>query len=154
MSELVLSHQASPGALGANISAIFMNTSCLPAYVGNDGVAKEIGGAITNSTLTGNLSVAGTSTFNGRILPDYTDSATVGAVTVNKPSGRVNVANAATTLVVTNNFCTANSHVFVTAAANDTTGRVNAVVRAAGSFTIHCDAPSANMPVDFLVIGQ
>lgn len=154
MSEIVYSHQASPGALGANLSALFFSLTGVPSYVGNDGVAKEIGGNLTNLTLTGNLSVSGTATFNGRILPDFTDTATVGAVTINKPAGRVNVANAATTVVVTNNFVTANSHVFCIAAANDTTGRVNSVVRAAGNFTIHCTAPSANMPVDFIVFGQ
>jgi hypothetical protein len=84
---------------------------------------------------------------------DYTNSATVGAVTINKASGRVNVANGATSLVVTNNLVTANSHVFVIASQNDTTGRVNSVVAAAGNFTINCTAPSANMSVDFVVFG-
>ena len=84
---------------------------------------------------------------------DYTNTATVGAVTINKASGRAIVANGATSLVVTNNLVTANCHVFVMPSQNDTTGRVNSVVPAAGNFTVNCTAPSANMSVDFVVFG-
>ena len=87
-----------------------------------------------------------------RIYMDYTNTGTIGNVTISKPTGRVNVTAAATTVVVTNTLVTAASHVFVVASQNDATGRVLNVVPAAGSFTINCTAPTANMSVDFLVI--
>jgi len=88
----------------------------------------------------------------GALYLDYTNTGTVGAVTINKPSGRVNIAAAGTSVVVTNSLVTAASHVFAVASQNDTTARVTNVVTAAGSFTINTVATTAQTSFDFLVI--
>lgn len=111
-------------------------------------------------TFSGNLVAGsvGTSDFGAaanswkRIYIDYTNTATVGAVTINKAAGRVNIAAAGTSVVVTNSLVTANSHVMVVMSTADTTGRVTSVVPAAGSFTINTVAVSAQASFDFFVI--
>lgn len=75
---------------------------------------------------------------------------TTGAQTINKGSGSVNFAGAATTLVVTNSLVTASSLVFAT---NDGTATIKNVVAGVGSFTITLTAAaSAETKVNFLVI--
>jgi hypothetical protein len=66
--------------------------------------------------------------------------ATTGAQTINKSSGSVNFAAAATSLVVTNSFCTVNSVIQCTVGTNDTTLKSVAAVASAGSFTMHANA--------------
>lgn len=84
---------------------------------------------------------------------DYTNTATVGAVTINKAAGRVNVAAAAASVVVTNSLCTAATLVMAIIAQNDATGIIKNVVAAAGSFTITFNvAPTANCAVNFFLI--
>ena len=100
----------------------------------------------TNSKLGGPANL-----FKGLYL-DFTNTATVGAVTINKPSGRVRIAAAGTSVVVTNSLVTAASHVFAVASTNDATARVTNVVPAAGSFTISSVATTAETTFDFLVI--
>lgn len=152
MSEIVLQHQANPGALGANLTCFFVNVAGLPAFVGNDGVERTLVATSGNDLpVPGNLSVNGTATFNGSVRPDYNNTATVGNVTINKPAGRCIVAAGANQVVVTNNLCNAVSQVFASASQNDSTGRVTAATPANGSFTIHCVAPAANMQVNFIV---
>jgi hypothetical protein len=83
----------------------------------------------------------------------YTPGGTTGAQTINKPSGSVNFAAGATSLVVTNSFCTANSIVMATIMTNDSTLKSVQVVPAAGSFTIFANAAAtAETKVGFLVI--
>lgn len=77
---------------------------------------------------------------------------TTGAQTINKTTGRVNFAAAATSLVVTNSLVTANSIIHVTKATNDATMRLGAAVATAGSFTIYADVgPAAECAVNFTV---
>lgn len=85
---------------------------------------------------------------------DYTNTATVGAVTINKPAGRVNIASGATSVVVTNNLVTAASHVFVQASQADANNPViRSVVPSAGSFTITIStATAADQSYDFVLI--
>lgn len=81
-----------------------------------------------------------------------TAAGTTGARTINKTTGRVNFAAAATSLVVTNSLATANSICHVTKATNDATMRLGACVAAAGSITIYADvAPTAETAVNFTV---
>jgi hypothetical protein len=81
-----------------------------------------------------------------------TAPATTGAQTINKTTGRVNFAAAATSLVVTNSLATANSICHVTKATNDATMRLGACVAAAGNITIYADvAPAAETAVNFTV---
>lgn len=87
-----------------------------------------------------------------RIYADYTNTATVGAVTINKMSGRVNIAAAGTAVTVTNSLVTAASHVFAVASTNDATAQVTSVVPAAGSFVINTVACTAQTSFDFFVI--
>lgn len=84
-----------------------------------------------------------------RLYIDYTNTATVGAVIINKASGRINAAAAATSVVVTNSLVTAASHVNVWVSSADTTARVTSVVPAAGSFTVNMVAPTAQTSFDF-----
>jgi hypothetical protein len=97
---------------------------------------------------------ASKATFAGDMVYDKTITAagTTGAQTINKTTGRVNFAAAATSLVVTNSLATANSICHVTKATNDATMRLGACVAAAGSITIYADvAPAAETAVNFTV---
>lgn len=84
---------------------------------------------------------------------DYTNTATVGAVVINKAAGRVNIAAAGIAVVVTNSLVTAASHVFAVVSQNDATAQVMNVVPAAGSFTINLTAAAtAQTSIDFFVV--
>jgi len=133
------------------IYAIVAGANSVTSYT--DYRQSALGGIRFTPATNGTVNLGASNIGFKELFLDYTNTATVGAVTINKSSGRAIVANGATTLVVTNNLVTANSHVFVQPAQNDTTGRVNSVVAAAGNFTVNCTAPSANMAVNFLVIG-
>jgi hypothetical protein len=142
MSEIVMTNQASPGAMGANLSALFFNLSGQPCYVGNDGITHillEDPGTYANLSVTANLALAEANT------------AVAGNATLNGLTGRAVAAIGQTLLVVTNNRVAANSHVFVMPSANDTTGRVTAVEPFAGNFRVSLVAPTANMSLDFVV---
>jgi len=89
----------------------------------------------------------------GTFATDFTNTATVGAVTINKIAGRVNIAAAGNAIVVTNNKVTVDSHVFAIVSTNDATAIVKNVVPAAGSFTINLNAnATAQTSIDFFVI--
>lgn len=104
------------------------------------------------------LQVGGTSKYNvdinGKQFFEYTYTApaTTGAQTINKVSGSVNFAAAATSLVVTNSLVTTNSIVQPILMTNDATAELGAVVVASGSFTIYLKtAPTAETKVGFIV---
>lgn len=95
----------------------------------------------------------------GNALPVWpntvTTGGTTGAQTIDKPSGTVNFAAAATTLVVTNALVTTSSIVFAVIRTNDTTATIKNVVPAAGSFTITLGAAAtAETSVGFFVINK
>ena len=72
------------------------------------------------------------------IPPQMMDlSGVVGSVTSNTQAGRISVAAAATSVIVTNNRVTAQSRVSATIATNDATASIKNIVAAAGSFTIN-----------------
>ena len=82
-----------------------------------------------------------------------TPAGTTGAQTINKSTGTVNFAAAATTLVVTNSLVTVNSIIFATVRKGDATATLKNVVPAAGSFTITLTAAAtAETSVGFLVV--
>ena len=90
----------------------------------------------------------------GKIVMDATNTAggTTGAQTINKPSGTVNFAAAASSLVVTNSLVTTSSIVHVVVRTNDSTAIIKNVVPAAGSFTITLNASAtAETSVGFVV---
>jgi hypothetical protein len=81
-----------------------------------------------------------------------TISSTTGAQTINKPSGSVIIASAASSLVVTNSLVDANSVILACVASNDATLKSVSVDAATGSFTIYGNAAAtANTRVNFMV---
>lgn len=127
-------------ALNANSTATTINAPSNVFLRINEGIKVEIGG--TYVSISENLFLSKTITAAG----------TTGAQTINKTTGRVNFAAAATSLVVTNSLATANSICHVTKATNDATMRLGACVAAAGSITIYADvAPAAETAVNFTV---
>jgi hypothetical protein len=82
-----------------------------------------------------------------------TAGGTTGAQTINKTSGTVNFAAAATSLVVTNSLVTTSSIIICTVGTNDTTMKSVIAVAASGSFTLTANAAAtAETRVNFLVI--
>ena len=82
-----------------------------------------------------------------------TATGTTGARTIDRPSGTVNFAAGASTLVVANSLVTTASIVFAVVRTNDTTATIKNVVPAAGSFTITLTAnATAETSVGFFVI--
>jgi hypothetical protein len=85
---------------------------------------------------------------------DYTISATIGAVIINKPAGSGNIALGASSVVVTNSLVTANS--LVLAWLMQTDGSllyIKSVIPTNGSFTVTGNAnAAANCKFGFLVI--
>jgi len=106
--------------------------------VGSGGSAGDVTGALSLNEI--------------RLSKTITAVATTGAQTINKSSGAVNFAAAASSLVVTNSLVTVNSVILLTVGTNDTTMRSAIAVAAAGSFTIYpTTAPTAETRVNFLV---
>ena len=102
-----------------------------------------VGNALITTNLTANdLSLSKT----------ITAPATTGNQTINKAAGRVNIAAAGTTVVVTCSLATANSIIIAVAATADATARVTNVVPAAGSFTINTVATTAETAFNFLIV--
>lgn len=82
-----------------------------------------------------------------------TAGGTTGAQTINKISGSVNFAAAATSLVVTNSLVSASSVILCTVATNDLTFKSANAVAGAGSFTINANAAAtAETRVNFFVL--
>jgi hypothetical protein len=105
------------------------------------------------------LQVASASKFAvdvaGHQILDATNTAggTTGAQTINKPTGTVNFAANASTLVVTNSLVTTSSLVFCEVRTADATASIKSVVPGSGSFTITLGvAATAETSVGFLVV--
>jgi len=81
-----------------------------------------------------------------------TAGGTTGAQTINKPTGTVNFAAAASALVVTNSLVATTSIIVCTVGTNDTTMKSVNAVAGAGSFTINANAAAtAETRVNFIV---
>ena len=81
-----------------------------------------------------------------------TAAGTTGAQTINKPSGSVNFAAGATSLVVTNSLCTTSSVITGMIATNDATANGLRIVAGSGSFTIYMlVAPTSECRVNWLL---
>jgi hypothetical protein len=86
---------------------------------------------------------------------DYTNTATIGAVTINKPSGRVNIAAAGTNVVVTNSLVTAKTHCFcnLNGAPDATAFHAQANTATPGQITITLNAAcTAGVAIDFFLV--
>jgi hypothetical protein len=115
-------------------------------------IANEAAGTGTLRTFNLGASAKGNV---GQLFVDYTNTATVGAVTINKAAGRVNIAASGTSVVVTNSLVTAASHVMAVISTNDATAVLKNVVPAAGSFTITLNAAAtAQTSIDFFVVSS
>lgn len=87
------------------------------------------------------------------IAKTITAGGTTGAQTINKAAGSVNFAAAATSLVVTDSFVTANSIIICTVATNDTAFKSVQAVPTSGSFTLFANAAAAaETRVQFIVV--
>lgn len=143
----ILSHNGTNGIIGIdNVNALLVQFGGATYYTfsGSQFYPYAAGFVDLGSATTGGWR---------NFFMDYTNTATIGAVTINKSAGRVNVAAAATSVVVTNSQCTAASLVFAVAAQNDTTAQVKNVVAAAGSFTINLTAAAtANCAINFFIV--
>lgn len=93
--------------------------------------------------------------LNSPVATDnYEDkSSTPGNVSTNAYRGRVAAAASATTLTVTNNRVTTTSYIGTNLATNDATAVIKSVVPGNGSFTINLTAPTAQVSIDFVVLG-
>lgn len=82
-----------------------------------------------------------------------TPAGTTGDQTINKPGGSVNFAAAASTLIVTNSFCTVDSLVLPSVLTNDGSMLAAQAIPANGSFMLIANSPpAAETRVGFLVI--
>lgn len=89
-------------------------------------------------------------TFSGLTDSGKQIAGVTGAVTQNSATGQVQFAAAATSLVVTNSQCTANSIIIPFLAATDATAVLGSVVAAAGSFTLNMKAaPTGTVKVNW-----
>lgn len=116
-------------------------------------------GSLTGTTLAANVvttSITGTGALlNLRAIGTITTGGTTGAQVIDKPTGSVNFAAAAGSLVVTNSLVTTNSIVIPVLQTNDGTAVLGACVPAAGSFTIYMTTPpAAEARVGFVVYNQ
>lgn len=136
-------------------TATFTNLS-IEQVINQTGGANGITRGIhINPTLTAAADFRALDIAAGKIFYAATNTAggTTGAQTINKISGTVNFAAAATTLVVTNNLVTTASIIFCVVRTNDATATIKNVVPAAGSFTITLGAAAtAETSVGFMVI--
>jgi hypothetical protein len=99
------------------------------------------------------LALGGASFTWKQLYIDYTNTATVGPVTINKASGRVNIAALGTSVVVTNSLCTVNAHVFANITTIDGSAKTAQVTPAAGSFTITLNtSATGQVAIDFFIV--
>jgi hypothetical protein len=119
-------------------SSITTGSGIFAGGVGITGAAW-IGGLVN---IVGDLQLAKTITTAG----------TTGNQTINKTTGSVNFAAAATSLTVTNSLVTTSSVINITVATNDTTMKSAVAVAGAGSFVITSNAAAtAETRVNFVV---
>lgn len=126
------------------IKVSFANSNTLT--IGSTFITGVVAGAVDNGSA---------STGWKRLYIDFTNTGTVGSVTINKAAGRVNLAAAGTTLTLTNSLITAASKVFLQMASAP--GNAVAVswvsVPAAGSVVITATPAVTNQTaIDFFVV--
>lgn len=84
---------------------------------------------------------------------DYTNTTTVGNVTINKVSGQVIMGASASTLTLTNNLIKSGTRIFLTFAGNPGLAVSLYAVASSGSCTINTSAAITNQtPINFQII--
>lgn len=94
-------------------------------------------------------------TIGGGLRVGYQDTtATPGAATINKPAGRAKFAAAASSIVITNSYCTSTSMIRATLEASDATASyIKSIVPGTGSFTVTLNAAcTAALPFSFDIL--
>ena len=157
------------------VIAAFGNGANTPliSYLGNGNVNIGRASSVSNTArlqVRGSSAVSGATAFiventtpstlysienDGKVSYWATNTATgtTGAQTIDRPSGTVNFAAGATSLVVTNSLCTTSSIVLPVIRTNDATATIKNVVPGAGSFTINLTvAATAETSVGFFII--
>lgn len=111
---------------------------------GNNSILKISAGKVAPGT-TGAIDLGDSTHGFKRLYIDFTNTATVGNVTINKASGTVNMAALGTTLTLTNSLIATTSRVMLTLASNPgaNVGDIFCVL-AAGSCTITCAVAVVN----------
>lgn len=124
----------------------------LRADATGSGVNVYVGGDFA-PLVDGAYSLGSSTLHYKRLYLDYTNTATVGNVTINKASGTVNIAALGSGLTVTNSLVTANAHVMLTLSSDPGVALSIWSVASAGSFTITTRPAVVNQTaVDFVVI--
>ena len=114
---------------------------------------ESTGNFIPVATDTYTLGKSGNAILGLYLSKTITSAGTTGAQTINKATGSVNFAAAATSLVVTNSLVTTSSVIVATVGTNDTTMKTVNAVAAAGSFTLTANAAAtAETRVNFVVL--
>lgn len=116
--------------------------------------AGAVAGVRANvNILASSLDTTGVNLFKLLLPRTITAGGTTGNQTINRISGTVNFAAAATSLTVTNSLVDASSIVMAVVRTNDATATIKNVVSAAGSFTINLNAAAtAETSVGFFVL--
>ncbi|MFA5127304.1 MAG: hypothetical protein WC465_04915 [Patescibacteria group bacterium] len=143
-------------ALGGAFTSVFLgaDTKGVNAVAGQTVIGAGAIGLGANTTVIGALATNLSVTLNGdlKLQKTVTAAGTTGAQTISKPTGTVNFAAAAASLVVTNTLVTTSSIIQLTVGTNDTTMKSAIAVAAAGSFTIFPNAnPTAETRVNFTI---
>lgn len=136
----------------------FINAALIQVLVdGTPGTNDMPGRLVFSTTADGassptermRIDSAGGISFNKTV----TAAATTGAQTINTPTGTVNFAAAAASLVVTNSLVTANSIIVCTVGTVDATMKSVVAVAGTGAFTLTANAAAtAETRVNFLVL--
>lgn len=102
--------------------------------------------SLSNKTGTWNVDI------HGKMTMASTETATIGAVTINKPAGVVIVASGQSSVVVTNSLASATCIPYVVLLDATDDVEIKAVVRASGHFTIHLtDVTTGDRKVGFVI---
>jgi len=139
-----------PGYIGIKDEGTLLNPAAASINFVGSGVSADASG---NITIPGEPYTLGQAlTLDDQlVLASYTDdSATPGNRTVNKVRGKSSLAAGATTCVITNSFCTANSQVIVTIESTDATALyVRSVVPSGTGFTLTMGPAVATANIKF-----
>ena len=136
------------------LNAIYMQTDAGVLYIGFFGATPVVQPAAATAlhTALSDLGLRAAGSPNDFAL-DYTNTATVGNVTINKASGQVIMGAGATTLTLTNSKIATTSRVLLTFAANPGVTTTLYAVAAAGSCTINATAALVNQSkINFMVV--
>ena len=92
----------------------------------------------------------------GNFSTAFTNTGTIGAVTINQPSGRINIAAGQQNVVITNNLVTTNTRVFCNISSPNVDGTAtvaNADCTVSGQITVRLNqACTTQRAVDFLIV--